>query len=447
MADAAEFYVRLKEIAPGLERVEGSARMPKWAAQQDASLVPAPPGFANGRMPEMLRWKGRWVQRDAFKKDGIEGRIGMRWHAPFLDGSGYAEASRNHAAALHRAGASLTLKAATFETARADYGSAGEIVRTLLNRGIPYAVNLVYMTPDFFPQYRETGCYNVGFFYWETDVLPEEWVVACRAMNEIWVPCRWTAEVCAKSGVDRPIRVFGGCANTAEYGDGATLTLPGLDPKWFKFYSVFQWTERKNPRGLLKAYLTGFKKSEPVVLIVKAYRASYSADEQNAVREEIKKIKREIGNEENQPRIMFVPYMMSKAEMVALHRLGDCFVMPHRSEGWGVPHFDALLMGKPVITTRYGGNMDFTLPEFTYLLDYKLIPVGGMDWIKWYRPHMKWAEPDVDECRYHMRYVFENRDEAKAKGRAGQAFVRDVFSWERVGQAMKSRLSEIWGGM
>ncbi len=33
----------------------------------------------------------------------------------------------------------------------------------------------------------------------------------------------------------------------------------------------------------------------------------------------------------------------------------DCFVSAHRGEGWGVPQMEAMLMGKPIISTSCGG--------------------------------------------------------------------------------------------
>ena len=53
----------------------------------------------------------------------------------------------------------------------------------------------------------------------------------------------------------------------------------------------------------------------------------------------------------------------------------------------------------------------------------------------------------MEEVRYHMRYVFENREEAAEKGQASQAFVRSMVSWERVGGEIRERLRRIWAGL
>lgn len=370
--------------------------------------------------------------------------FGVKWQAPFFDGSGYAEAARNYVSAVHTSGVPITIEEVSFEDARADYGEAGRIVRGLAGKHVPYSVNVVYMTPEHYPYRWEKDCYNIGFFFWETEDFPKEWLEPCRIMDELWVCCRWTAEVVSKAIPDKPVFHFGYCANLGEYERGVrNFEVEGVDPGWFKFYSIFQWTERKNPGGLLRAYLREFRKDDPVVLILKTYRSNYSVDEQNAVRGEIRRIQEEVGDVGRQPRVVFISRMLSRGEILGLHRWGDCFVLPHRSEGWGLPHFEATLMGKPVITTRFGGNLEFTKEESSYLVGYTLVPVGGMDWIPWYKPYMKWAEPSENELRRLMRHVFENREEAREKGRRGRMYAAERFNWEVVGRSIKNRLIEI----
>jgi len=241
--------------------------------------------------------------------------------------------------------------------------------------------------------------------------------------------------------VRSPIRVFGHCASTDDYEDGPTLVVPEVDPSWYKFYSVFQWTERKNPRGLISAYLRTFTIKDPVILILKTYRCNYSEGEQAAVVSEIEKIKNEVGGSK-QPRILAILGMMTKKEILALHRTCDCFALFHRAEGWGLPHFEACMMGKPVITTGYSANMEFTTKENSYLLRYGMIPVQGMEWIHWYRPEMSWADPDVSQGAKMLKYVYKHREQALQKAAEARKYVRATFSWEAIGSRLKARIAD-----
>lgn len=422
---------RIRAICGGIK--QPAARWPVPVAHPDpsASLIDS------GQI--ILPQQGAANAKRLFRSTNL---ITVKWASVFLDGSGYAEAGRNYVAALSTVGVNVVAQNISFEDARADYGLAGKYSTEALARKGDYAVKIISLTPENFPLHKEVGCYNIGFFAWETDVLPVEWVEACNGMNEIWVPASWTAEVARKSGVVRPIHVFGHCSAPEDYVDGPVLGFPGLDPSWYKFYSIFQWTERKNPKGLLKAYLTAFTDKDPVALILKTYRSNYSDSEESKVMAEIEEIRRDVGGK-RQPRVLVIPDMLSRAQILALHRLGDCFSLIHRSEGFGLPHFEACMMGKPVITTNYSANLEFTKPNNSYLVNHGMVPVGNMPWIKWYRDNMVWADPDVNHCRTLMRHVYTNQTEARKKGLLAREHVKKNFSWQAIGNKIKARLSEI----
>jgi glycosyltransferase involved in cell wall biosynthesis len=382
-----------------------------------------------------------WSSRDEFERAKAEGRVGIRWVGPIHDESGYGEACRNYIAALASTGFPVTSRAVSFGEPSADYGLPGRRALETLNLSHHTALNLVYSPPNYFEGHKDPKAYNIGMFVWEMNRLPSEWVTACNQMNEVWVPCEWNAKVAQKSGVTVPVYVFGHTAATQEYDHVVPLAIPNLDPSWYKFYSIFQWSTRKNPYGLLKAYLMAFTSEDPVVLILKTYGMNYSKSEEKKVREEIEAIRREVGG--SQPKVLLITKMLSKAQILGLHRLGDCFFLPHRAEGWGLPHFEACMSGKPVITTNYGGNLEFTKPEHSYLVGSRQVPVRGMEWFKWFSPDMTWAEADLSGCIKMLRHVFENKQEAAQKGALAKDFVGKAFNWTAIGSAMKRRLLEI----
>lgn len=442
--------VRLRKVDPEVYRVDGFFKSPRRVQEpffysNGVAVVPAPPDRTDSELLEMTYSHGKWVDGTGVPaKTRIVHRreeVGVKWAAPLLDGSGYAEAARNYVAALTTAQVPVTVQPISFEPARSDYGMAGRIVENS-KRPIPYGFKIMMMTPDYFHKYREADCYNIGLFLWETNKLPRPWVPACNQMEEIWVCCQWNAEVARESGVKVPIRVFGCTTNEESFDHVHPYNVPGLDPKAYKFYSVFQWTERKNPKGLLLAYLSAFTRKENVALILKTYRSSYSQKEQDAIKKMVEEIKQEVGGE-NQPPVYLITWMLTKQEMLGLHKLGDCFSLIHRSEGWGMPHHEACLAAKPVITTDFGGNLEFTKPEHSYLVDFKLARVEGMPHIPWYTRDMFWSAPDVPQCRDYMRYVFKNQKEASEKGKMAQTFVRKNLSWSAIGTAMRARLEEI----
>jgi hypothetical protein len=118
----------------------------------------------------------------------------------------------------------------------------------------------------------------------------------------------------------------------------------------------------------------------------------------------------------------------------------------HRAEGFGITLAEAMVLGKPVIGTRYSGNLDFMTPSNSYLVDYELVAIG--DGADPYPRDAWWAEPDVGHAARLMREVFDDPARARARGRRGQADVQRTHSREAAGRSMTRRLLRIqerWG--
>ena len=138
--------------------------------------------------------------------------------------------------------------------------------------------------------------------------------------------------------------------------------------------------------------------------------------------------------------IFLMQKMLSRQEMLSLHNQGDCFVLPARSEGFGIPFLEAMAAGNPTIGTRYGGNIEFMNDENSYLLDYSITPVSFMPW-PIYSGKADWAEPNLEQLKIHMRDIYENQDEAKRKGALGKE-TASQYSWKNIGQKMIDAIKE-----
>ena len=441
-------FVALKQIRVGLYKpkaiISASNQSENRVVSSGCKIIPIPENLGGNELFKLFYFNNQWVTEDYVRKNFRDTVASVNFIAPLRDCSGYAEAGRNYLAALDKVGIQVRGESVSFEPARAECGVAEEALSACINKDISYSTNIVFLTPDHFPIYKRPGSYNIGIFDWETDVLPAEWVPCCNTMDEIWVPCQWTASVCKSSGVVKPINVFGHCAPLEDFENVEEFRIPGVKDSWYKFYSVFQWTERKNPVGLIEAYLKAFSSSDPVVLILKTYRCNYSDSEKKAVFQEIEKIKRSV-KRKKLPRIVLVLDLLTRKQLLGLHKYADCFALIHRAEGWGLPHFEACMLGKPVITTGQSGNMEFTTEENSYLVDGPMIQVEGMPWIPWYRSHMKWWDPSTEQCKNYFRLVFNNREDAIKRAKLAQELVRKKFCLEAVGNAMKARILEVSG--
>jgi glycosyltransferase involved in cell wall biosynthesis len=136
------------------------------------------------------------------------------------------------------------------------------------------------------------------------------------------------------------------------------------------------------------------------------------------------------------PPIYLVLDMLSRDEVLGLHKAGDCFVSLDRGEGFGLCGFEAGAFSKPIMVTGMGGAVEYAKPDNSYLIDYTMTPVSGMPWSPWYRGDQLWAEPDCLDAINKMRHIYNNQDEATAKGKALRSYIENNLTWEHVGQRM-----------
>lgn len=371
---------------------------------------------------------------------------GVKYIAPFFDGSGYAEAARNYALSIHRQGYPITITPITFERTRPDLGKDGELLTSLVNNGVYYDKVIVHSTPDLWEHWTrgEQGKYLIGYTVWETSHLHPTWVVSCNRADEVWLPCEWNMNLFKESGVKVPLFKVPHAIDVPDLNTVPNFNLEGISEDTFVFYSIFQWQERKNPYGLLAAYYSAFTGVEDVVLIMKTYRHDHEGD-QTEIRNIILQAKKHM-NLDHYPRIFLIVENMSKENMMALHKRGDCFVLLQRSEGWGLPHFEAAACGKPVITPGYGGQTDFLSKDNSYVVNHTLCPVTGMGWSPYYRSDQYWCEPDMKHAIETMRYVYKNRSEIKEKGQQARQGIVNEFTWDKVGKGIVDRLKDLDGG-
>jgi glycosyltransferase involved in cell wall biosynthesis len=370
--------------------------------------------------------------------------VAIKYTGPFTSLSGYGEANRTFVKALHTAGIDVTTEFVYFDNNTQNmFGDTYDLASRLRDRNIDYKVKIIHTPCDSYQKYLEPCKYHIGHLFWETSAMSKEWVWNCNLLDEIWTGSKHNADVFKRSGVTCPIYQFPEVSNT-EVDVTPLFGIPtkGLADR-FVFLSVFQWIERKNPECLIKAFAKAFSSKDKVTLIIKAYRDKGDAHEQNFFISQIKKWANEIRTS-NLPNVWLVTKYLDRHTLDRLLKTADVFVMPHRGEGWGRPMAEAMAVGTTVMATKWGGIHDW-LPDNTYWpLDYTMTNVFGMDWAPWYKNDQLWASVDYNHLAEKMRFAFDNPDINKKVGERGKDFATKNFSYEKVGNAMKERLLQIY---
>lgn len=358
-----------------------------------------------------------------------------------LDSSGYSNAAVNTIAAMHHSGIETVVVPLSFEKTKTDLGELGKLVKNKIGDRPKGGIQIIHATPPNFPALIRKDEYTIGYVAWETSTLPANWVGYINKLNEVWVPSQYNIKVFRDSGVKIPITYIPHTFNTDMFKIDGTIPIENKYSDCFAFYSIFQWLERKNPVGMLKAYLTEFKEDENVVFILKTFGYRDAVDDVTQIKIRISEIKSRLYLE-TYPKVLLIPGLLPAQQILALHHQCDCYLSLNRCEGFGIPITEAMLCKKPVIVSDFGGSKDFIDESSGYPVKCSETPVFGMPWEQ-YSGNMTWGEPNLIQAKQLMRYVFEHREEAKQKGEFGYQRIKEEFSWSKVGSLIKDRLKLI----
>jgi glycosyltransferase involved in cell wall biosynthesis len=280
------------------------------------------------------------------------------------------------------------------------------------------------------------GRYVISQWFWELEKLPQWYGTAYRFVDEVWAPTHFIHDALADhvpSGVELRHMQLPLVAPSPRAGVGRTDFRLGPEFTFLFTFDFFSIAKRKNPLGLIEAYKDAFAPSDGARLVLKTINGSHRIQELEAVKWATR----------GRPDIVLMDDYMETDLVAALMNCCDAYVSLHRSEGLGLTLAEAMLLGKPVIATGYGGNMDF-MTEFNSLpVAWERRAVGLRAGP--YDPTAEWAEPSLSDASTKMRYLFENREAAMAIGGVARRDLESKFSAEVCGLRMKSRLQEIWG--
>jgi glycosyltransferase involved in cell wall biosynthesis len=359
---------------------------------------------------------------------------GVVFRSSIYDGSGYADEARGIIFGLYRAGFPVRVEpfGLQYDAQKLLTAEEQEILEALKHQRVDLARGIHfqhYPANDF--NLSMHGRYRVGRTMYETDSIPDGWRDSCEAMDEVWVPSTFNCETFAAGGVSpERLHALAGGINT-------TLFRPEAEPfpiphrRGFNFLSVFEWIQRKGADVLLRAYLSEFKPSEDVALILKTYdRPDTNADMLPRL---ACFVERQMGMKlQDTPTILLLaPDFLPTAEIPRLYASADAFVLATRGEGWGRPFMEALACACPVIATRWSGQMDFLHDDICDLVECEIVPVPWNNDVELSAGH-RWAEPSIEHLRQLMRHAFEHRENAKRKAARGRAEMVEKWDWDHV---------------
>jgi glycosyltransferase involved in cell wall biosynthesis len=228
---------------------------------------------------------------------------------------------------------------------------------------LPADLCVLHAVPDYWPALRSQARIHVGYAAWESASFPEHFGPFLDGVSALLVPSSFNQGVFAPAlriPVHTVPHIRRHAWNNASPAPRQQLRQQmGISATDTVFYSINDWTARKNIEGLIRAFTNAFTAQDPVVLVLKTHAMAINTQTMQSLSaaDYFSQIYATLGP--RAPRIQLIAGDTSAHLIDALHSIGSAYVSLTHGEGWGLGAFDAASLGKPVIAPAWGGLRDF----------------------------------------------------------------------------------------
>ena len=385
------------------------------------------------------QWKFRWWKKRGFRPIQSPTKNGVLLVGYLHGGLGIGSALRLSCLALKKA--EVPFKVFDFNP-RTHTTLIDDELKPYLTELPEYSINIFCIGLYQLPLLKKTfgkkffqDRHNILYGAWELGKLPEHWVRYLENIDEIWGVSSFVGQMFRRS-TSLPVYDFPYPIHSSQIGSWSRdqFQIPKNNFVFLFMFDFDSHVARKNPEGVIKAFKFAFPKANqtPVSLVIKSINTDRHLDKQKTIEEII----------DGDTRIIQIHKVLSHNENKALIHCCDCYVSLHRSEGFGLTIAEAMLIGKPVIATRYSGNLDFTTDQNSLLVDYQLVPVQ-MNFPYQYSKGEMWAEPNIDQAGEYMQKILNDNKLANSLAEKGREMIRSSLSIKAIGERFKNRINTI----
>ncbi len=309
---------------------------------------------------------------------------------------------------------------------------------TYIEKKCLYNVNLIHINPHewgiaWLQMDRSIwdGRYNIGFWLWELEEFPEEWLPCFQGMDEIWTPSEFTSRSIRKK-TELPVYTIP-YGMEAELEEGYGRSEFGLPEEAFLFLMMYDSnsiTERKNPLGVIRAFQKAFSiENRKVGLVIKGDWSE---------KKEAEKWKDFFCGYQT---IYMIADTFEKKRVNSLIACVDAVVSLHRAEGFGLVLAEAMFLGIPTIATNWSSNTEFMNSEIACMVDYSLVEIEEDQGP--FRKGEYWADADLEQAAEYMKKLAEDREFGREMAEKAKKQIRQVLSVEQAAEKIDRRMEEI----
>lgn len=267
--------------------------------------------------------------------------------------------------------------------------------------------------------YDAKGLINLMNSYgWEESSFPKKYLNDFNTyLDALPVMSRYVQKVMIDNAISIPTSVVGVGVDHLLDIEPKNYELKTI--KRYKFLHISSCFPRKGVDVLLKAYEEAFTNEDDVCLVIKTFPNPH-----NNIEELLKKQK--LINK-NFPEVELINQDLQDCYIISLYQQCHCLVAPSRGEGFGLPMAEAMLFNLPVITTGFGGQIDFCTNETSWLIDFNFEKA---------KTHMNlfnsyWVEPSQEHLSQLLKELYKMPEEyLLQKTKKAKETILSHYKWE-----------------
>ena len=269
----------------------------------------------------------------------------------------------------------------------------------------------------------------IGYWAWELEAVPADWRPALAFVHEVWVPSHFTAAALRTVAPGR-VRVVPPPIGALP-PRRATLTrvdfgLPDTALIVLVAFNLASSFERKNPLAAIAAFREAFGERRDRLLLLKIANPDHFPTDFARIRAAAAGV----------ANIRILAGTLPAEDHAALTACSDIVLSLHRSEGLGLVPAEAMLLGRPVVSTAWSGNMDYMDAQSAALVRCRLVPAHDPRRV-YDVPGAVWAEPDIGDAAAQLRRLAGDAGARAALGARGRAAVMAQLGTTRLAEAVR----------
>ncbi len=286
---------------------------------------------------------------------------------PFDTSYSLAILNRNFALGMYELGQNVLLRSTDgpgdYEP-DSDFLERNKIINDFYEQGLNNKEKFFICTRNLYPPRVNDlkGVINLLHAYgWEESMFPSAWVKNFNSyLTCITVMSSEVKKILIDNGVHIPISVCGLGIDHIDKVDVSSDFI--LDDNKFTFLHISSCFPRKGIDYLIESYFESFTSNDNVILIIKTFKNPHNKIEYT--------LKQFIKKTANPPEVLIIDKDLSPSEIKSLYLSSNALVAPSCGEGFNLTVAEAMRLGIPVITTGWGGQLDFCNNKNSFLLDF-----------------------------------------------------------------------------